>query len=251
MCLKLICCCFCCCRKKMSGYKVEEISSEGQRCTLGEGPHWDPKSKSLYYVDILAPAIFRYNTKNGEIYKAKIKDNEKPIGFIVPVEGTDDEFVVGAGRDITIIRWDGKLYWQVFEALLPVAGSTSCLKLTNNFPFFQGKSGQATVLRVLGEVDKQKPGNRINDGKCDPRGTLFFGTMGENITDSKSNLTGSFFHFSAGDGAKNLKSSIGISNGLTWNETLGKFYYIDSITQDVKVFDYDASTGALSKQKSL
>jgi pyruvate kinase len=198
------------------GIKVEEITNEGQRCELGEGPHWDPKTKSLYYVDIFSPAIFRYNTKNGEIYKAKIKDNDEPIGFIIPIEDRDDEFVVGAGKDATVIRWDGR-------------------------------SGYAHVVRVLGEVDKFKSANRINDGKCDPLGRLFFGTMGDESTDLKSNPTGSFYRFSVEKGAENLKSSIGISNGLTWNENLGKFYYIDSITQDVKIFDYDASTGNISK----
>lgn len=198
------------------GIRVEEITNEGQRCELGEGPHWDAQTKSLYYVDIVASSIFRYNTKNGEIYKAKIKDNDEPLGFIVPIEGRNDEFVVGAGRYATVIRWDGR-------------------------------SGFSTVVRVLGEVDKYKSANRINDGKCDPHGRLFFGTMGDETTDLKTNPTASFYRFSIEDGPQNLKDSIGISNGLTWNEGLGKFYYIDSITQDIKVFDYDSSTGNISE----
>lgn len=193
--------------------KVEEITNEGQRGEVLEGPHWDAKSKSLYYVDIPAPAIFRYDTKNGEIYKAKIKDNDEPLGFIIPVVERDDEFIVGAGKEIVVIRWDRR-------------------------------SALASVVRVLGEVDKFKVDNRINDGKCDPHGRLFFGTMGE-VKNAKKNPTGSFFHFSVEGATKTLKTSIGISNGLTWNEKLGKFYYIDSTAQDVKVFDYDSSTGNL------
>ena len=39
-------------------------------CTgVGEGPHWDEKSNSLIYVDILAREIHRYN--------ADTKVNEK------------------------------------------------------------------------------------------------------------------------------------------------------------------------------
>lgn len=217
MCTSLIFCCFCCCKKMSQEIKVEEITNEGQRCVLGEGPHWDVKSKSLYYVDILAPAIFRYNSKNGEIYKAKIKDNDEPIGFIIPIEERDDEFVVGAGREVLLIRWDGR-------------------------------SAFATALRVLGEVDKFKSANRINDGKCDPHGRLFFGTMGDETSDLKANPTGSLYHFSTKSGAENLKGSIGIGNGLTWNEELGKFYYIDSVTQDIKVFDYNSTTVKIGKK---
>lgn len=197
---------------------VREISNEAQRCVLGEGPHWDIKSQSLYYVDIVTPSIYRYNIKNGEIYKAKIKDNDEPIGFMIPVDGTTDELVVGAGREVVVIRWDGK-------------------------------SALATVVRVLGEVDNFITANRINDGKCDPKGRLYFGTMGDNEnSDLKANPTGSFYRFKNAEvPTTKLKSLVGISNGLTWNETLGKFYYIDSVVRDVKVFDYDSSNGNISK----
>lgn len=42
-----------------------------------------------------------------------------------------------------------------------------------------------------------------------------------------------------------LKRSVGISNGLAWNEKTNKFYYIDSVDSDVKEFDYDPVTGNL------
>lgn len=31
-----------------------------ERVTLGEGPHWDVATQSLYYVDIFGQAIHRY-----------------------------------------------------------------------------------------------------------------------------------------------------------------------------------------------
>ncbi len=137
---------------------------------------------------------------------------------MVPVEDRDDEFVVGAGKEVVLIRWDGR-------------------------------SGQATALRVLGEVDKLKPANRINDGKCDPSGRLYFGTMGDNVnTDLKEFPTASFFQFRVGEEPLVIKNStIGISNGLTWNAALGKFYYIDSVRQDVKVFDHNPLSGSLGE----
>jgi gluconolactonase len=165
--------------------KVNEISNEGQRCILGEGPHWDVTSQSLFFVDIVASSIYRFNTKNGEIYKAKIKDNDEPIGFMIPVEGTTDEFVVGVKREVVIIRWDGK-------------------------------SALATVVRVLGEVDNFNTDNhinlnRLNDGKCDPKGRLFFGTMGDENSDLKTNPTGSFYRFKNSEApTTKLKSMIGI-----------------------------------------
>lgn len=111
------------------GIKIEEITNEGMRCELGEGPHWDIKTRSLYYVDIVAPAIFRYNTKNGEIYRAKIKDNDEPLGFIIPIEERDDEFVVGAGKEAVVIRWDGR---SGFASVVRVLGNKFNYYLKNS-----------------------------------------------------------------------------------------------------------------------
>lgn len=196
--------------------KIEEITSEAQRCELGEAPHWDIARQSLYYVDIVAPAIFRYDYKTGEIYRATIKDDDSPIGFFSPVEGTSDEFVIGAKRRILLIKWDGK-------------------------------SGQASILKVVVEVDQAHEGNRVNDGKVDPNGVLFFGTMGDEKFDLSKNRLGSLYSFTNKSGAVAWKDNIGIGNGLTWDVKHKKFYYIDSITRDVKQFDFDPVTSKICK----
>lgn len=65
-------------------------------------------------------------------------------GFIIPVEGKLDRFVVGLKRRVVEVQWDGE-------------------------------GGDATVIRELAELDKHSPDNRINDAKADPRGRLFVG----------------------------------------------------------------------------
>lgn len=98
---------------------------------------------------------------------------------------------------------------------------------------------------VLAEVDHAYVGNRINDGKVDPNGVLFFGSMGD---ESKFNLVntrvGSFYRFTNKTGVTHVngfKENVGISNGLTWDARRKKFYYIDSVTRDIKEFDYNPS----------
>lgn len=93
----------------MADIKIEEVTTEDQRCELGEGPHWDVETQSLFYVNILEDAaLFRYDYKSGEIFKATVKEDKSPIGFLIPVDGKTDEFVVGAARRILLIKWDGK-----------------------------------------------------------------------------------------------------------------------------------------------
>lgn len=48
-----------------------------------------------------------------------------------------------------------------------------------------------------------------------------------------------------------LKSEIGVSNGLTWNEKTNKFYYIDSVDLDVKEFDYDPKSGNICESQTF
>lgn len=57
----------------MSAYKVEPVLGAPKNL-LGEGPHWDIESQSLYYVDIFGKeaAILRYDFVEKKTYTAKI-----------------------------------------------------------------------------------------------------------------------------------------------------------------------------------
>lgn len=80
-------------------------------------------------------------------------------------------------------------------------------------------------------MSQQFPGSRINDGKADKHGRLWFGTMGLQYAngDVKPN-EGVLYLIDT----NNLEDPIvkiapvNISNGLTWNDANDKFYYIDS-----------------------
>lgn len=202
--------------------KVEEISVESQRCELGEGPHWDVRRQSLYYVDINAPAILRFDHQTGKIHKASIGGNYTAIGFIVPVDGSDDKFVVGANHDVLVIQWNGE-------------------------------SEKAEVVEKLTSVDDTLPENRINDGKVDQNGVLFFGTLGDEFKpDFREKLDGSFFSFSKSAGLKYISErQVAISNGITWDEKRNKMFYIDSLARNVKEYDYNQSTSDVSNGKVL
>ena len=64
-------------------------------------------------------------------------------------------------------------------------------------------------------------------------------------TDIYEKRLGTFYRFTKDEQFVPLKRSVGISNGLAWNEKTNKFYYIDSVDSDVKEFDYDPVTGNL------
>ncbi|KAL1446898.1 hypothetical protein WDU94_005576, partial [Cyamophila willieti] len=51
---------------------VVEVKPIAGPYTLGEGPHWDEGSQSLYFVDIDGCAICKYNTSSGTATKCAI-----------------------------------------------------------------------------------------------------------------------------------------------------------------------------------
>lgn len=65
--------CLCMYVYRMSSYKVERVIGTPIN-VLGEGPHWDTESQSLYYVDIFGKdaAILRYDFVEKKTYTAKI-----------------------------------------------------------------------------------------------------------------------------------------------------------------------------------
>ncbi len=102
--------------------------------------------------------------------------------------------------------------------------------------------------------------NRFNDGKCDPAGRFFAGTM--QIDEDKDNLNrGALYSLTAssaaGGGAESscsyqlskLYEPVTISNGLAWSLDHKAVYYIDSTARCVARFDYDLKTGLISNRR--
>jgi len=206
----------------MASYKVEVVPSP--LSVLGEGPHWDIDTQSLYYIDIYGnkASINRYDYAENKTYGATV-DGEPVIGFIIPVEGSPNEFAIGIGRRVGIISWDGK-------------------------------SPKAQLVRIALEVEKGEryKTNRFNDAKADPTGRFYGGTMRlEECGDVFEAAEGSFYKYAKDEELAMLRTNIGVSNGLTWNVKKGKFYYIDTCALDVKEFDYDVKTGNISNEKVL
>ncbi|XP_004930719.1 regucalcin [Bombyx mori] len=198
--------------------RIEKIT---EPLTLGEGPHWDERQQALYFVSIQDKTIHKYVPTTEKHTKTSLDGR---VGFILPVEGTTDQFVVGVERKFLFIQWDGE------------------------------DGSKVAVLKELGEVDKDRPNNRINDGKADPRGRLFAGTMGHedppgNFERNKASL---YKLDSAKDGKlEKIIETVSLSNGLAWDLKEKAFYYTDSMQFSITKFDYDVDTGEISNPRNI
>lgn len=50
-------------------FKIEKVSDSS---SLGEGPHWDSETQSLYYVDIIGKSVHKYKPATKEHSEAVI-----------------------------------------------------------------------------------------------------------------------------------------------------------------------------------
>ncbi|KAM6893701.1 regucalcin [Xenentodon cancila] len=106
------------------------------------------------------------------------------------------------------------------------------------------------TMTLLASVDKDKPNNRLNDGKVDPTGRLLAGTMGKEEQPAQvQRKQGSLYSVDCDLTVTKHLSQVDISNGMDWSLDHKTFFYIDSLSRTVDAFDYDLHTGHLGNRR--
>lgn len=115
------------------------------------------------------------------------------------------------------------------------------------------KSGFALIdddgrsIQPIIDPEAHLPDNRFNDGKCDPAGNFWAGTM--SLKDEPR--TGGLYTLFP-DGKVEWKlGNISISNGLAWSIDQHTFYHIDTPTFRVVAYDYSLATADLSNSRTV
>lgn len=111
-------------------------------CFLGEGPLWHPERQQFFWFDVLNHKLYSRESSDGD-YSGR------------PLEWHFDEIVSAAG-------------WIDREHLL-IASETALLR-------FSIDSGSTEKLMAL---ESNRPETRSNDGRADPLGGFWIGTMGK------------------------------------------------------------------------
>ena len=165
--------------------------------------------------------------------------------------------------------WDYKkqvLYWiDIQKGLLykydPVAETNTMYELhqnvgtivpeTDNTVIVALKDGvyrftlSTNTFEFIGKPASLKTQERFNDGKCDPQGRFWVGTM--RISGKAGD---SYLYKMDHDGTfTEMLDSVSISNGIIWSPDGTKMYYIDTPTRKVMAFDFDGQTGTISNPR--
>ena len=103
---------------------------------------------------------------------------------------------------------------------------------------------QAATM-MISNPEPHLPGNRFNDGKCDPAGRFWAGTMSHTDEPEK----GSLYLLDKDLSVTQKIENVSISNGLAWSPDQNTFYYIDTPTKKVAAFHFDKTNGNIENKR--
>ena len=166
-----------------------------------------------------------WNYKTGELIWVNITD--KILNFYSPRLKNNKEMFTG----------------QMIGTVVPAESGKILVALENGFYQLDPATG---TKKLIADPEEDKPGNRFNDGKCDPAGRFWAGTMS---TEGKKQA-GALYRLEADGSVHKMIENVGTSNGIVWSADAAKMYYIDTPTRKVMAWDYHNDTGEISNPET-
>ena len=178
---------------------------------VGESPVWMAAEQALYWVDIPACTLNRWDATSGQCQHWQSPEM------------------------LACIASDGVGGW--------VAGMETGLFSLTSLP-----NGALTTSRLASVVHSLN-GMRFNDGRCDRQGRFLAGTMVMDM--SLASPAGQVFRLDAGGQLTSLLDGFITPNGMAFSPDGGTMYLSDShpSVQTVWAFDYDTATGTPSNRR--
>ncbi len=194
----------------------EPICAAPTADVCGEGAVWHAGEQALYWTDINRFLIHRFQASDGSVKTWYFKE---PVTALTLTSG-DEWLTVVLGSRVTLWR--------------PATDER----------------------RDFGFALAGWPKARFNDGRPDPRGSLWAGSMSNNVNSDGSageviGTIGKLFRIDADGTSKEWRSEIGVSNTFAWNAERTKFYTGDSEANEVWQYDYDFATGNIANGRTF
>jgi len=172
---------------------------------LGEGVIWRASDSTVWWVDILGRRIHCLAWPSLALKTHDTIERPTALAFIA---GRDDVMVVS--------------FESGFALWSPESGATHWLARPN----------------TLGD------GVRLNDGRVDPDGRFWVGSMSEHTVPAGILPPGALFRMTASGKAEPVLAGLHISNGICWSPDGRRMYLADSIRGEVYMALFDPAHGS-------
>ncbi len=131
---------------------------------------------------------------------------------------------------------------QAVGTVVKRAAGGLVLALHNGFAFLDLDSEKITPIA---DPERSIPANRFNDGKCDPAGRFWAGTMDFGCAAD----AGALYCLDTNLEVTEKLRPVTISNGIVWTADASTMYYICTAANTVRAFDYDIDTGDICNER--
>lgn len=171
------------------------------RALLGECPVWCDRTGRLYWIDIDGRTVHRTDTISGD---DEVRTLEVRPGSIA-LRAAPDHLLVAAEHALHDLDWS---------------------------------NGTLTHLVDLEPGDAP---TRLNDGRCDPAGRFWVGSMDD--PGGSGAHRGQLHRIDVDLATTTFESGVGVSNSLAFAPDGATMYWADTRRGRIEAFDYDADTG--------
>ncbi|MFB2553727.1 SMP-30/gluconolactonase/LRE family protein [Ensifer soli] len=138
------------------------------------------------------------------------------------------------------------------DRVMPLPALGGALALSRDGRLIAGlQTGIHTIDPLSGAVtflvdpEPDKPDHRLNEGKCDPQGRFWVGS----ISILGRFPTGCLYRLEKDGRVTQVLDRISVPNTLAWQPDGQHMLFADSVTKQVWRFRYDAETGAIGERK--
>ena len=111
------------------------------------------------------------------------------------------------------------------------------------FFFLNEETGISTAIA---DPEPDLLDNRFNDGKCDPLGRFWAGTIC-----LKKRPEASLYCLHKDLTVEKKFSPVTNSNGIVWTRDAATMYYIDTPSKKIRAFDFDVTTSAITNERVI
>jgi sugar lactone lactonase YvrE len=165
-----------------------------------------------------------WDAEHQQLYWVDIYNHR--VHQFVPATGDDRYFDVG----------------DLVSAIVLAGSNRLLLALSNRLVYLHLATGTITPLCQLAFPDST---SRCNDGKCDPQGRFWIGSISE--TTGQAVL----YRYDPDGTLHLMETGLTISNGLGWSPDGTTFYLTDSPERKIYAYDFDPATGGIENRRIL
>jgi sugar lactone lactonase YvrE len=122
-------------------------------------------------------------------------------------------------------------------------GGALLLALRSGLERFDPATGER---RVLAAAPYDTRALRFNDGRADPQGRFWVGT----ICDPREARSAALYRWD-GERLDRVAAGISVSNGLAWSPDGATMYWADTFAHRVDAFDFDAAAGTIALRRTF